>query len=364
MAPASTQLADRPGAGVRVGLVCPYDLGVPGGVQRQVFELATHLAAAGHAPLVVGPGAPTGDEGGFLWKSAGGSVVVRGNASRVPIALGPGAWRRTRHALAGVDVVHVHEPLMPLVSLSALSSRKPLVATFHAATPPWVARLYRTVSPFVAPGLRRAQISAVSEVAARAVPSDWGVPAIIPNGLDVSKFEGRAERIGTQVLFLGRDEPRKGLDIVLGAWPEVRAVIPGATLVVAGASRPPPDPSIRFEGRVSEAQKKELLRSSGVFVAPHRGGESFGIVLAEAMASGCAVVASGLPAFTAVAGDSAAFFEVGSISALASSLAEVLGDGEVRRELAARGEQSVRRFDWSTVLESYVGAYQAAIDAA
>jgi phosphatidylinositol alpha-mannosyltransferase len=296
--------------------------------------------------------------------SVGASVSIPGNASMVPVTLAPSAWRRVVEAVEGADVVHVHEPLMPMVSPAAMWSGRPLVATFHAAPPAWVYGVYRALGWAVAHRFRQATVTAVSSVAAQALPRAWGDPTVIPNGLDVDSFDLPVEVMQQRVLFLGRDEPRKGLDVLLEAWPDVRAVHPEARLVVAGASRASSDATVRFDGRVSELRKRELLSSSTVFVAPHRGGESFGIVIAEAMAAGCAVVASDLVAFRSVAGDTARFFEVGSPAALASALVDVLSDRREAGELGRRARTRVQQFDWSNVLRSYEAAYRTAIDAA
>jgi phosphatidylinositol alpha-mannosyltransferase len=212
--------------------------------------------------------------------------------------------------------------------------------------------------------LGRAFVTAVSSVAADAIPRSWGEARVIPNGLETGSFDLPIETVPQTVLFLGRDEPRKGLDVVLDAWTDVSETVPEARLVVAGASRDWDDPTICFEGRVSETRKRELLASSAVFVAPQLGGESFGIVIAEAMAAGCAVVASDLVAFRSVAGDTARFFETGSPSALAQALIELLSDEAKVAALALRARQRVQRFDWTEVLGAYQAAYRAAIDTA
>jgi phosphatidylinositol alpha-mannosyltransferase len=340
---------------VRIALVCPYDLAQPGGVQQQVIELADRLVDLGHDAWAVGPGTGEG------WQSVGPSVGVRANSSRAPIAPAPRVIRRVRRVIAGADVVHVHEPLMPMTSLAALSAGFPTVATFHAAAPAWVRSIYRLAGPVVGRWLRRTEITAVSPVAAAAIPAGWGLPTIIPNGIDVGAFHRDAvSRLPHRVAFLGRDEPRKGLDVLLEAWPSVRAAVPDAELEVLGAARSSSIPGVSFRGRVGEPAKHQALASAAVFSAPNLGGESFGIVVAEGMAAGCAVVASDLPAFRAVAGDGADYVAVGDPGALANAIVGLLRDERRRAALAALGRDRSAQFDWASVTQAYLAVYRRA----
>ncbi|HEY5685406.1 MAG TPA: glycosyltransferase family 4 protein [Acidimicrobiia bacterium] len=338
---------------MKIALVCPYDLGRPGGVQQQVVELCRRLTEAGHEAWAVAPGVGPG------WHSAGRPVVISGNASRVPLALSPAAISRVRKAVAGADVVHVHEPLMPMTSLAALLSAGSVVATFHAAPPNWVRALYRGAAPLLRGRMRGAQLTAVSAVAAAAVPGSWGPVTVVPNGLDTEayRFEGVA-RVGRRVAFLGRDEPRKGLDVLLEAWPAVRRAVADAELVVMGASRPLSLPGVVFRGRVDDGAKQEALAECGIFAAPNLGGESFGIVVAEGMAAGCAVVASDLDAFRAVAGEAAEYVPGNDPVALADRIIRLMTDERSRDDLGAAARVRARRFDWSVVVEGYLDVYR------
>jgi phosphatidyl-myo-inositol alpha-mannosyltransferase len=336
---------------LRVGLVSPYDLSVPGGVQSQVLGLAGYLGGVGIEPLVIGPGLPAGVIGVDL----GSSVAVPGNGSKVPIVLDPRSRRKVLEAAKGVDVLHVHEPLMPLVSLFATRAGPPVIATFHAA-PGAIGRLaYRVTGPFMKWLLgNTVAVTAVSRTAAASLP-DSVQPRIIPNGLDLATMSVDAPRDPTRVSFLGRDEPRKGLDILLEAWPEVTAAIPEATLTVMGADRG--DAGVEWLGRVDQHTKAEVLGSSALFVAPQLGGESFGIVLLEAMAAGAAVVSSNLDAFVDVADGAARFFPVGDSRALAKAIVGVLEDRLERDRLASLGLEVSARYDWQVVGASYRSLY-------
>jgi len=336
---------------VKVGLVSPYDLSVPGGVQAQVLGLAGYLVNHGIEPTVIGPGLPAGVEGVDL----GGSVTIPGNGSKVPIVIDPRCRTKLREASVGLDLFHVHEPLMPLVSLFATRAGPPVIATFHAAPGPVGRLAYKLTAPVMRWLLgNTVAVTAVSSTAAAVLPASVGA-RIIPNGLDLDAMRSDVHRDPDRVSFLGRDEPRKGLDVLLAAWPRVLDAFPGATLTVMGADRG--DVGVEWMGRVDDATKAKVLGSTAVFVAPQLGGESFGIVLLEAMASGAAVVASNLDPFVDVADGAARFFPVGDSTALAKALVEVLTDPAERGRLASVGHEVAARYDWDVVGASYSSLY-------
>jgi phosphatidylinositol alpha-mannosyltransferase len=340
---------------LRVGLVSPYDLSVPGGVQAQVLGLARYLGKLGDQPLVIGPGLPPAVEGIDL----GASFSVPGNGSMVPISVDPRARARIRAVAGDLDLIHVHEPLMPLASLFATHAGPPVVATFHAAP----GRFGRLAYKLGRPALRRALgrtivVTAVSRAAAAVIPASFQA-RIIPNGIDVASGRADVARDPMQVSFLGRDEARKGLDVLLGAWGTVKSAEPAARLVVMGASREDDGPV--WMGTVDDATKTSVLSSSAVYVAPHTGGESFGIVLVEAMAAGAAVVASDLAPFRAVAGEAARFFPTGDSRALAEEVVDLLTNPGMREELAVAGGRVAAGYDWSVVGPRYREAYIEAV---
>jgi phosphatidylinositol alpha-mannosyltransferase len=162
------------------------------------------------------------------------------------------------------------------------------------------------------------------------------------------------------VVFVGRDEPRKGLDVLLDAWPEVRAVHPGAHLHVVGAERPAGPEGVVFLGRVDEARKRDELLEASVLCAPNLGGESFGLVVAEGMAAACAVVAADIPAFRAVLGDDGLLVEPGDPNTLGSAVAGLLADPAAAGRLGERARRAARRFDAGAVAAAYLDAYRAA----
>ncbi|MFP4073674.1 MAG: glycosyltransferase family 4 protein [Actinomycetota bacterium] len=341
---------------MRIGLVCPYDLSKPGGVQAQVKDLARQLIAAGDEVTVLAPGLPRDLEGVDL----GGSVTIPGNKSKVPLSPDPRVGRRIRRAVADLDLLHVHEPLMPFVSLGALRAGLPVVVTFHAAPGSVGKAFYKIARPWLrsllGPNLRK--VTAVSRTAAAPLPRDLGI-TIVPNGIDVEWLQPAVERHPRRVAFLGRDDKRKGLDVLLAAWDRIVAEVEDVELVVMGASRDVG--GIKWLGRVDDDAKKAGLGSSAVYVAPNLGGESFGVVLVEAMAAGAAVVASDLPAFQEVGGDAVRYFETGNSADLAATLIELFADPDTMEAMARAGSERAWKYDWGTVAASYREVYEAAL---
>jgi len=342
-------------------VVSPYDLGSPGGVQDQVIGLVARLRDAGHQAWAVAPG-----EGGPDGTRRVGRVrSVPANRSRAPISLSPRTPARVRAAVGDADVVHVHEPLMPMTSLAVLRSGvPPAVGTFHADPGSLVRGVYRGAAPVLRRLVSRLQVvTAVSETARSAI-AHFADAGIIPNAVDVAAYrDAPGERDPMRVVFVGRDEPRKGLDVLLEAWSAVMADHPGAVLRVIGSSRDAALDGVVFLGRVSEAVKRTELASAGVLVAPNLGGESFGIILIEGMAAGCAVVASDLAAFRAVVGRGAVLVEPGDAGALGTALGSLLDDTDMVASVAGEGSRVVARYDWAGVTGAYVEAYQEALAA-
>jgi phosphatidylinositol alpha-mannosyltransferase len=340
---------------IRVGVVSPYDLSIPGGVQAQVLGLAGYLSRQGDEAIVIGPGLPSGVNGLDL----GSSVTIPGNGSMVPISLDPRVRGKLDGAVADLDLLHVHEPLMPLVSLLANHAGPPVVATFHAAPGPVGRAVYRLPWPLLDWAMgNRVAVTAVSAMAASVLPSRMEA-LIIPNGLDVASMQVDTPRSENRVAFLGRDEPRKGLDLLLEAWPDVVTARPDAELIVMGADRATDE--VTWLGRVDDQTKARVLSSAAVYVAPQTGAESFGIVLVEAMSAGAAVVASDLDAFVSVAAGSALHFPVGDSQALANALLQLLARPEERAQLTAAGAKRAAEFDWSVVGAAYRDLYLSSI---
>ena len=349
---------------MRIGLVCPYSFNVPGGVQAHVLDLAAQLRGMGHHAEVLGPASEAVELP--EWVTRGGTAVpVRYNGSVARLSFGPQVRRTTRQFIerGNFDILHVHEPNSPSYSMAALRmATGPIVATYHASAESSYA--LKLALPALRGGLEKIRAGiAVSEEAWRWQSQQVGTdPVIIPNGVDTGRFAAARRIPGSQgvpeVVFLGRlDEPRKGLDVFLQAIEQL-PTMPRVTVIGAGAPREVR--GVEFRGLVSEHEKAEILGRADVFVAPNLGGESFGIILVEAMAAGCAVAASDLPAFAAVCGDDAGvLFPPGDASALARKLQLLIDDAALRTDLASRGVQRAEDFDWSVVARQVLAVYEA-----
>jgi phosphatidylinositol alpha-mannosyltransferase len=340
---------------MRITLVSPYSLDLPGGVQTHVVELAQRLAHAGEAVTVVAPGTEQAS-GPYRHIAVGSAIGVPANGAVAPIALDPRVVGRVAGAISDADVVHIHEPLMPLVGWSALrhSSR---VLTFHADPSRLIRRVYAVCAPALRKATDGAAVTAVSELAASALRPFAPAPLIVPNGLDTGRYDLGLNRVRGRVTFLGRNDPRKGLDVLRAAWPEIRRRVPDATLVVLGAEGEDRD-GVVYLGRVDEPTKAHELARSEVFCAPNRGGESFGITLVEGLAAGNAVVASDLPAFRAVAGPSAVYAPVGDRGSLAAAVSDLLADPSEIARLRQEGMARAQRYDWSQIVPRYRQIYE------
>jgi phosphatidylinositol alpha-mannosyltransferase len=377
MKPAATP-PDKP---LRVGLVCPYSFDVPGGVQFHVRDLAEHLIGHGHQVSVLAPADDDTPVPGYV-TPAGRAVPVPYNGSVARVNFGPVTAARVRRWLddGDFDVVHIHEPITPSLALLALwAATGPVVATFHTAN--LRSRAMQAAYPVVRPSLEKISARiAVSEDARRTLVEHLGGDAVvIPNGVFVDRFASapvREEWCGTPerptVAFLGRiDEPRKGFPLLAEALPALRAAVPGLRVLVAGrgdvsAARErcgPHAEAVTFLGSVSDEEKAALLRSVDVYLAPHTGGESFGIVLVEAMSAGTCVVASSLGAFRRVLDDGryGLLFDVGDVDALVETTAGVLDDRQRRGAVAAAGHAAVRRYDWSRVSAQVLAVYETVV---
>ncbi|MFT4010694.1 MAG: glycosyltransferase family 4 protein [Nocardioidaceae bacterium] len=351
---------------MRVGLVCPYSLSVPGGVQQHVLGLAGVLREHGHQVSVLAPDATALPGSGHGLVSAGRALPLPYKGAVGRVAFGPVTGARVSQWLERerLDLVHVHEPLTPSASLHAVRrARVPVVATFHTAQDRPRALAASAVL------LRRSLAAiaahiAVSPTAARTVRGYLPVePLVIPNGLDVSAYGGPRRRAGETVLFLGRlDEPRKGLPVLLRHWPEVGARHGGARLILAGPGRPRRLPGrVAHLGEVSEKHKRQLLRDADIVVAPNTHGESFGYVLVEAMAAGTTVVANALPAFRDVLGGGEFGMLYQDPRDLPDALTGLLHDSSRRAALASAAAAAVRAYDWSVVAPQILDVYRSVL---
>ena len=363
---------------MKVGIVCPYSWDAPGGVRSHVADLALALMGHGHEVSVLAPV----DEGTDLppWVVDGGrpvSVPYNGSVARVNFGLRAARSVRRWIQEGDFDVLHVHEPVAPGLSMLACwVARGPIVATWHSS---------QSRSRILAAGYYVAQTAmeklsgriAVSEQARRTLVAHLGGDAVlIPNGVRVADFSTGPElasidRRRPSIMFLGRvDEPRKGFAVLLAALPAIIEAVPEIQVVVVGPGdlddlRAGLDPGlasrIEFLGRVSDEAKASALRSVDLYIAPHTGGESFGIVLIEAMAARTAVVASDIPAFRQVLEDgiSGALFESENPDALATQVVRLLADSAIRTEFEIQGWRRVQEYDWDVVVDDVIAVYDS-----
>jgi phosphatidylinositol alpha-mannosyltransferase len=373
---------------VRIGIVCPYTWNVPGGVQQHIRDLAEALIGFGHHVSVI---TPADDDAALppYAVSTGRAVPVPYNGSVGRVAFGPLSASRVRRWITEgrFDVLHVHEPAAPSLGILACwAADGPIVGTFHASYER--SRVVAVTAPILQSALEKITGRiAVSEAARKTLVEHLGGDAVlIPNGVATERYAmaeplpgwqpGRSD--GVQTLgFLGRmDEPRKGLPVLLRAFEILGRRRPGLRLLLAGPGdaeealgRVPRELRDRVVtlGMVSEEDKIRAYHSVDVFVAPNTGGESFGIVLAEAMSAGAPIVASDLEAFDRVllGGRAGALFPVGDHEALARVAGELLDDAPRRKQLSAEARAVVRRYDWSAVARDVLRVYETvALDGA
>lgn len=365
---------------MKVGIVCPYSLDVPGGVQSHVMDLARVLRTLGHGVDVLAPADEDGPVPDFV-TPAGRALGIPYNGSVARLSFGPRSYARTRRWIRehDFDVLHLHEPTAPSLSMLALMAADgPIVATFHTSTTR--SRALTAFQPFLQPFLEKitARI-AVSALARRVQVQHLGGDAVeIPNGVDVGFYAGARPLPGypwpgRTIGFVGRfTEPRKGMPVLLRAAERLVPDFPGLRLLVVGRGDPAElrkssglDGRLVVLGQVDDETKARALRSMDVYCAPNTGAESFGVILTEAMAAGTAVVASDIDAFRRVLDDGGAgiLAAVNDDVALAAALGDMLSDDRRRAELADAATRRVAAFDWSIVATQVLRVYDTAIAA-
>jgi phosphatidyl-myo-inositol alpha-mannosyltransferase len=351
---------------LRIGMVFPYSLSIPGGVQAQVLGLARELRRIGHEVRVLGPcdGPPPEP---FV-TPLGDSLPTAANGSVAPLAPDPAAALRTVRALRdeAFDVVHIHEPLAPGPALTSTTMHSaPAVGTFHAAGR---SSSYRALAPMLKRLITRLDHKVVVSKDALALVQGYlgGEYEVLFNGVETTELRAAipTPRTRPAVFFLGRHEERKGLDVLLAA---LRRSQLDVSCWIAGDGpdtrrlRAEHDGDERLEwlGRITDAERNARLRGASVFCAPSLHGESFGVVLVEAMAAGTPVVASSLDGYRNVASDGvdAVLVPPGDVDALADALRRVIADPDLAGRLVAAGTRRADTFAMSTLAGRYVDIY-------
>lgn len=351
---------------MKVGIVCPYDWSFPGGVRSHIEGLAAALRRKGLQVEILAPA--TNEEPEIF--SAGRTVGIPYNGSVARLCLSPQASRRVRRRLdeGDLDLLHIHEPFSPSISMLALRhARMPVVATFHASQPR--SRAYATAKPLLEPLLAKITGRIAVSEAAHALVSQYfpGEYRNIPNGIQVARFAEAEPAEGLAggkpfVLFVGRNEPRKGLSVAIQAVEQVRGTHPVELVAVGPAPEEVPG-WVNALGPVAQEALPGIYRAASVFCAPSISGESFGIVLAEAAAAGVPVVCSDLPGYVEAAAGAALHAPVGDARATANLILSVLTDPDRASRMIARGRKRALELDWDVLAEDVLEVYDAAMKA-
>lgn len=368
---------------MRILLVSPFDFGYPGGVNEHVTQLDRQFRSMGHSTRIIAATSPDVGEtdDGHIYR-VGMAIPVPSNESMARVTFSPAVTWKVRQFMRAqtFDVVHLHEPLTPLLGPAVLlHSDVANVGTFHAARPSNV--MYMYLKPVLDLFFDKLDARvAVSEAAREFVdsyfPADY---EIVPNGISLDQFHESADPLPEfmdgrpNILFVGRfNEPRKGFRYLIRAMPMIRSQFPNVRLIVVGQGV-----SDRYErflehngindvvfaGFVSAQDLPRYYASADVFVAPSTGRESFGLILLEGLASGTPVVASSIAGYSGVIrqGIDGVLVEPKDPQALALAIVRVLADASLRERLVASGREHVRQFSWAVVAERLLDVYQRAI---
>ncbi|MCL4541667.1 MAG: glycosyltransferase family 4 protein [Chloroflexi bacterium] len=369
---------------MKIGLVCPYDYAVPGGVQDHVRHLGTRFQQLGHDVRIIAPSSSDGVQtaGNLYTVGAVASVPANGSIARISVSIR--LAKRVKHILQVecFDVVHIHEPLVPMLPITVLRLSEALtIGTFHAYSDSNYG--YRWGKPLLKRYVKRlAGCITVSEVAQQFVEHYFpGHYTVIPNGIDTREFLGDIAPLPQfadgklNILFFGRIEKRKGLRYLLRAFPLVKSAFPNARLIIAGegAERPAYQrwvgrqgfSDVVFTGRVPAEDRARYFASADIFCAPNIGGESFGLVLLEAMASGKPVIASAIPGYQSVIRDGVdgVLVPPKQSEALASAICRLLGDPDRQRRLGTAGRLKALQYDWDFVADRVLAYYRSVAQA-
>ncbi|NCV41931.1 MAG: glycosyltransferase family 1 protein [Actinobacteria bacterium] len=363
---------------LKIGIVCPYGWDTPGGVQNHVRDLAEFLIAAGHKVSVLAPATDENQLPDYV-VSAGKPISIPYNGAVARVLFGPIAYARVRQWIASgeFDLLHLHEPAIPSISLLACwAAEGPMVGTFHAAAKRQ--KVIFAIGPILEPAIEKLSARiAVSEAARLTLTDHLETDAVVvPNGIYAKRYSAgifHEKWAGNTIGFIGRfEEPRKGLQVLVDALPIIARFAPDVKVFVAGPGDPKEfvkeiNPQLRdrfeFLGRISEQEKADFMSSVSLYVAPNTGGESFGIILAEALAGGACVVASDIPAFDSLlgGGEFGALFESENSIDLAKVIIDLLRDENKRKALASAGKKHAQIFDWDVVAEQIFSIYEMAI---
>jgi phosphatidylinositol alpha-mannosyltransferase len=371
---------------VKIAMVSPYDFTWPGGVTAHVAQLSRALGRSGHEVQVLAPHSPSRDfEDADLLVPFGRSVPLPSGGSTARVTLSWWLYPKVRALLKKeqFDIIHLHEPMVPILPLCVLEFSKSVnVATFHASYSRQ--HLYRTFRPIIKRWQKRLHGSiAVSPAARRYVNNTFpGDYEIIPNGIDHKHFSSNVAPLPQyqdgklNILFVGRLEKRKGLRYLLEAYSKLKWELPDIRLIVVGPGNPDKESyrilsshalrDVEFVGRVSYDELPRYYATADIFCSPATGAESFGIVLLEAMSAGKPVVASDIEGFRGILtdGEQGLLVPKKDPDALANALGRLARDPELRSKLGGQGSRSAEGYRWEVVAGLVEEYYNRCIQAA
>ncbi len=365
---------------MKIALVSPYDMAYPGGVGRHIAGLSGQFRQLGHEVVIIAPSSAERDEvdeEGIYRIGRVTSVPTNGSIARITLSLRMA--NRVRQILhrEQFDVVHLHEPLMPALPPTVLKCSQTVnVATFHAFRQssygyfygrPYLRRIFNRLDGRIA--VSRAAWEFISSY----FPQTY---SIIPNGVDLSRFQSAIEPIERfrdgrlNILFVGRLEKRKGLAYLLRAYPYIKRRVPNSRIIVVGGQGRHSQQyrayaeahglrDIVFVGQVSDDELPRYYATADVFCAPSTGGESFGVILIEAMAMGKPIVASDIDGYRQVVTDGVhgRLVPPRDERLLADALCSLLEDPALRARYAAAGLQAAGAYGWERVAGRVLAYY-------
>jgi phosphatidylinositol alpha-mannosyltransferase len=365
---------------MKIALVSPYDLAVPGGVNQHVVRLAENFRGAGHDVRIIGP---TSDDAaprppGTIVIGRPRNIPASGSVARITISVRLSGRVKEVLAEERFDVVHVHEPLMPMLPITFLRfSNAVNVGTFHAAKEGGN-RLYSYTRSILKRYYRRLDGKIAVSPAAEQLVSRYfsGYYNIIPNGIDLAPFVGEIPPLPQysdgmlNILYLGRMEKRKGVAYLLRAFPLVKRELPNARLIIAGEGRLREGyertvhragmEDVIFTGWFDDALRSRLYQTADVCCFPATGNESQGYVLLEAMASGKPIVASNIEGFASVVthGVEGLLSLPREPEALALALVHLLADERLRAQMGVAGRQRAEQYSWERIAQRVLSYYE------